>query len=1292
MPNPIPKEHINYILTHVILPPKLPSEDDSNNACDFAFCQILTSAVESFKSHATAAEKDVWTRVEGLTRHLGDLTEATTRERIRRALTMAQPGDLRAVYMRSQNACMLFTRQEAETLVTAWEASPRAKDVLKPTGKLICSYPGPAVAIPNSELDDAVARDELSSVLAQLALYDTSAIPMTHKAGSSVPEEREAADPAYITNFVMAVLRGKGRAADVQRFSKRVADDSIAASSTKPWRRSPLWLSIRVAMQASLPEAQYKAFMIYFHAYLVDIAVNMKYGSEVLYFGQAKMARRLHKLPQAPAFVGAAVTQVVDRAQGLLGTRWKAIRLEQEKSAPWDPATLDLPAATHQPLTNSREYLLQALNGNNERPAAVEFNPKERPRMRDIDELSEFIEHAAFKGAEPRLALMDFERAIRNNIDAWTDRNLYDKQAAIVVGECMVQYLDLALVQYKDSAEDQSYMILTAMELWVALDKIVLEQYPLMKEYLPVIPSSFLQPTLLRHTETIHRANEIQKYLRVREMQAQAQDHLQSIFSPDAVNDTSFSVRYYDEAEALQQLHREIQRKARDERMIKRDELSTLNGKHASLRRTADKMRHEYTEERVHKAACPRCALETRINDMKIDMHEWPLPEDENAAKNVVFELNVPFPSAMWRSCTYRVLVDIGSTQPRGYSGTSYRLDKYEPLTHWSSKWFPDRRVTVASSQASFSHSHFSRVSIPATETSVLVNCTLHLRLFDSECHSLASGPFITDILDRCTLKLPKTGPYATLDFAVRGTTHTPNQVIAMQGDCPDGLSPFEHHTYCMVRCGARLQTLKVIEQITSQGLTWGREEVNTLLAQTMWQLGWLSQDGALREWHQDLENKKIALRLLETSMERLKSIESNWLEAVTVRSLVTIVARLLASTVDGTSEVARQAYIFMRKARDVTYQWMHNLADELQSVMDQQRLSEFQSRLCDVAATCRATYDVDDKHLASLFSSRGDVAQFLECSATLNDNAPPLANKVDQALKAVLNRDRRLAHYLERTLERKLNNDWGSPILKQAITAVWPGYRPRSSSWEALPVPNSRWVTARTRHDAADGAQQIHFNLLDGRLLVNGKPLGRLPKDIVVHPLYVRIFGKKILNVIHSEMLGMEFCTRTEISGYRVHFYLNMARKDLIIRAQRGAQVLQIIPHNILENDFPAFFTRGQTHWLDLESKRMEFRPMASLWKTSPSNWTLHFSHTHSSYMVQGASPTKLVDVRSPVASMIHGRISPFEKPIYTNITYDSSSSLLLANLPRSRLAFSLNNAGDLESRNLPGMVIDNN
>ena len=166
------------------------------------------------------------------------------------------------------------------------------------------------------------------------------------------------------------------------------------------------------------------------------------------------------------------------------------------------------------------------------------------------------------------------------------------------------------------------------------------------------------------------------------------------------------------------------------------------------------------------------------------------------------------------------------------------------------------------------------------------------------------------------------------------------------------------------------------------------------------------------------------------------------------------------------------------------------------------------QRRACEIAAICRATFDVDaEDHLYALLSSSADVAILVECSIVIHDYTPP-PGTLPVYLQKLLRRDCRLAHFLEARLASLIRANRGG--LDNAIASVWPSYRPGNrDQWQHLPDPNKRWVKSFTDPERNQCSRQVHFNLLSGRLLIDGKPLSRLPNQILGHSTYQRIFGR---------------------------------------------------------------------------------------------------------------------------------------------------------------------------------------
>jgi len=256
-------------------------------------------------------------------------------------------------------------------------------------------------------------------------------------------------------------------------------------------------------------------------------------------------------------------------------------------------------------------------------------------------------------------------------------------------------------------------------------------------------------------------------------------------------------------------------------------------------------------------------------------------------ARQAVFELTPPNAFSTWRGITYMILRDIGLSSVPDLEGKPHvLLDSFSGLSRCAVSRLKDYRVTIGSTTKSFSdQTHYKEISIPAEESSVLVNNGLSFRLFDRIRGSWTMDSFSAcNVSGLCTPRIPSSSPYRPLHHYVYGTQHTSNDIIAAQADCPKDISLHEFLSFSGLRSGPRLQWLNMARELASPYLSFRREEVHTLVTQAAWQLGPLS-DG-VREWHVDLDVPSfgnVLLRELESLLERIRT---NWLEEVTVRTI----------------------------------------------------------------------------------------------------------------------------------------------------------------------------------------------------------------------------------------------------------------------------------------------------------------------------------------------------------------------------------------------------------------------
>ncbi|KAH9028425.1 hypothetical protein EDB83DRAFT_2422333, partial [Lactarius deliciosus] len=1178
----IDSDVLRSVVEHVFMPPMLPQvgqDEKAERESNVAICHVLIDAARSFLQVLPYSQRPQWGHMIKMMESVHRAAEfpfETTK--LQHTLSNMTIGDVFVMHIRAQNAAVIVRRLAPHQLLL----QPPSADTFT---------------------NESFLR-ELSSFLVQMDVDILDSAPTTRKAGSVVHEVRESAHPRYISELLVGILRAFGQAAVVDRITKRIGDEVLWDDAYTPWRRSPLWLILRISLQTSLRVSNtYKTFMLFFHSFLLRNSLSRNFSSELLYAMRAKIARRLSKLRLAVSHhIYDFIYNTARVTEAHLQRRWTDFQALTSLSPPWLPETLDPTADSTISLTISYSHLEKMLNLTSCIPSRTQFSPSDTPRLNNTRDFKQFTEGrlANAIAKDRRIALADFEVSVEKHLGSWATASLHNDGALEAIASCIEQYLSGAKGHYGTNAEDNSVMILTILDLWVAMDTITIQLCPLLKQYSPEIPARFLHPLLLRRSDSIKRALFIEEYLSRRYEEAL---NVTPIFSNSA-SESSFSAQYFCSS---------------GKRAEKRAELATLNQQARSLSKEASTLDHEQIKDtfgnEIHSGVCKKCDLERRSKTIKIQAHD-------KQYSNCPHRLR----SLSWRDTTYLILRDLGMSEvPDSPDQPKLLLEAFSGLNRWVTR--SRSRITIGSTTKSFfDNTHYKTVGIPAEESSVLLNNGLSLKLFDRS----------RNVESLCTPPVPISSAYAPLHFAVP---------IASQVDCPKEIS---------IHDGPRLQWLNIARELASPALSFRREEVHVLITQAVCQLGPLS-DG-IRDWHVDLGIPNFGRTLLRELDSLIEKIRANWLEEVTVRTIALICSRLIASATD--SEVCEGACALLRKARDLTAR--------LESTQGELSREGLRRRLCMLAVTCFSTFDVSPEYIPAIFSSCNDLSIAMQCAIIVHDNTPSsLADDNTFYLTRMLHRHSRLLHLLEPVFS--FHNVPANPSFSladgydHAVASFWPGYRrSESSRWCAVPKPQSRWTSC-----VAEGGQKIHYNLLTGQLLVDGKPLGKLPQEIIEHPMYADILGARVLDVVPADVPGMESMTRSTVSGYQILF--SRGNGDITLKARQpgGSQLFQLVPR-ILSTNY--------IHWLDLSTGEVEFRPAGSPWTPNPSNWRLYFLHhaARSHLMLRKRTPTvpseELVDIRSATFGM----------------------KLLEVSLPRLHLSFFVNQISELECRSIPGYVVD--
>lgn len=384
------------------------------------------------------------------------------------------------------------------------------------------------------------------------------------------------------------------------------------------------------------------------------------------------------------------------------------------------------------------------------------------------------------------------------------------------------------------------------------------------------------------------------------------------------------------------------------------------------------------------------------------------------------------------------------------------------------------------------------------------------------------------DIKTRTILKLPP-GCYESMQRYVNDTKHDSNSVLASQGICPDGLTVHEFYAFASLRSGHRLQWLNIARELASRTLDFGKDAVFLLFLQASLEAGPSALQQVSRDSHIDLEEEEFGHDLLTTLKENLTAVESNWQGSTAALTFISLATRLLSVSLH--VSVRDRSLRFLQKARGITIKWVRDVIKLLHNTSDETEVAYLTLQALDLALICHSTFDLDPRQLPVLLSSSIEVAILVESATVVRDRWPLSEELLPTMTRGLLHRFSRTSHALEPILKTQVLSS--SKGINQAVKQMWPGYQ-SGTPWTIVEEPDDRWLMSHTAASETGISATVHFNTLTGSLLINGKPLSRLPANYEVHPTYQRLFGKKILEIVPSTK-GMYFETRNAVEGFQV-------------------------------------------------------------------------------------------------------------------------------------------------------------
>ncbi|RYP59007.1 hypothetical protein DL769_008716 [Monosporascus sp. CRB-8-3] len=477
-----------------------------------------------------------------------------------------------------------------------------------------------------------------------------------------------------------------------------------------------------------------------------------------------------------------------------------------------------------------------------------------------------------------------------------------------------------------------------------------------------------------------------------------------------------------------------------------------------------------------------------------------------------------------------------------------------------------------------------------------------------------------------------------------------------------------------------------MLVELGSSNLNFSSEDTMHVFGQLAVQAGPQSAGGLLRETHSVFNEELFCQRLAEQINKRLRSIAPNSRETHCMEILITLSLRLFSLT-SGTDR--QSAECLLKTARNVTVEWICRLRDEVRTAAEADAAERAAMYGFWAALLCRRTFTVFVESSHNM--GEEDICSLFQASIALQENLVVDLEKLPQNLKNMLVRDAKLSYDLRRLIRQSIRSHPGSleAAVSKSLFDSGNSIERTFSRWQFLEPPKESWVASiitTTTHEFTS-SQVVHYNFVDGHLLIGGKPLGRLPFNIRNSEDVKELFGNQHLLTYPSSLSGMTYMLATRLRGHEIHFGLRGER--VVIRAITRDGLLEYVPRRVFAMDdsfdLPSGLIENCVHWINFRSRCLEIRRKPAIWKTRLKDWILDISKRQAQ---RGA--VLLVDPHSDLCKRVAVLFRHFEVPERLTV-FQPPLGKLAVELRHLELSFFVNRELLLECRELHAEIDPN-
>ena len=1129
-------------------------------------------------------------------------------------------GEYFPLYFPHQNASILIEIDENnlnQPLISSWQVLLPTEQITSSLKPHLSLFPVPIYRLKDRSQLITKTHCELLIDFMENSIEQSK----TKKGFYSFNEIRDVPISHYITQWWIMQFQEiiiENNVDTCIKFTKKHRDQIRWKNAMAPFRRSGLWMTIKVVLQTILTKHLkdigiliYKLLITHFLTYVIYIRHSNK-STELLIHCCRKISRRLNKINDLllinvsndiDKWIQYVIKDINLKIQQIIPkSNWQqSIRINENKYKKFLINNLNLNhSQMYQHLCEKLQiYLNKNISQNFEQLSTIVNNNRnsvDYSNMNKMDYIpftSVLINQMDYSISK---ALTRIEIWIENNLKQWINRSSLsnnEKNRCETLLEFYEDYQNRALNHYLSTSSSSdsigySRFILTSLTIISIIHENLCQnkQFQRLKLHSIHIPNilELFEYLILPNGNYMMRAYQLYNYFQKFNNQSYP-DLLSNIDTEHA-----FGVYFAKHSLTMRNILQKIQEESKRDKQTKIQEIIQAKEKYQRLMNEVNNLICECDRFRYIRT-CQKCSKKAEANRIVVSIYEYPIPSKRSSALAVIFELQMPIEIRCYREILWQ-FINRPHLKP---SHNMYEWLNTSPHREKLSSYYTGPRninVKLLSSVKSITQTHYSSsLSIATSKPEEY--------LFENGLNIHISPTKINPFSDECKILTPQLNhsDYKHLQFTINNTEFVQNRVIAKLSNCPIRMKPIQFIEFGSFRSGHCLQWWNFLSILEMESLSIDEESVVILIIHSLLQYGPITtnQKTFISESHQPVLEDHIVDKLISRLNKRLDDCEYNWQHELVLILITMITMRIL--TICNTSKKNEIADLAL-KCRRIGEKWIELILESIQMVSSSDLIEggKLRNKIIIIAIACQITYAVDLNHIQYVLSSNEHIISLLKAITTVHDNFILNKNQINMSIFMA-----HMKKFTERILVsiqptvNELIEKSSYQCLNEFSRIYWAVIRNNATI-------NDNWKKRTT--DIYDGwydvqyqSIEISINCLEGIFLVNRMTIGFLPQTITSNELFIRVFGNYIFEVQADQS------PKTYITQYSYHnprkirytFYFDDHINHLIIYEldEETMDKFQLISHKCFENELPNIFVSNYSHWRNIKNHEIEFRPI---------------------------------------------------------------------------------------------------